>query len=55
MATNNKVKNVVLGVTAVTTVVAGAYTVTNLLYKERDYSDVLVESAKKYVENNYYE
>ena len=52
MATNNKVKNVVLGVTAVTTVVAGAYTVTNLLYKERDYSDVLVESAKKYVENN---
>ena len=52
MATNNKVKNVVLGVTAVSTVVAGAYLANNLLYKERDYSDILVESAKKYVENN---
>ncbi len=53
MATNNKkVKNVALGVTAVTAAVASAYTITNLMFKERDYSDVLVESAKKYVENN---
>ena len=50
--TYDKVKNVVLGVTAATTVVASAYAITNLVFKERDYSDLLVESAKKYVENN---